>query len=228
LNVEGQAFPGVEYQIIISGTGVANNDQEVFNAVNERRTAEAAILRTMNRGIFTSLPYNETALENVFGGLLDLSPVLSDPAPLAPAAVGNEFRMWAGMGPIAGVDEPFRWVPLAGTDLRVGFVSARAFAFFVNGSPDTGVNWNAATNTATITGQDVFGNAVSVVMTVGSNIAQVNGTPVDIATYAGQSGPAGSIQVVPTPDGRIFLPLRFLANAFGRTVQAEGEVVVFR
>jgi len=230
INVEGSAYPGVEYQLIFSGTGIANNDQEVFHATRTRNVfgnvAEAAVIGNMNRGIFTSLPYNETVLENVFGGLLDLVPGLTDTNPSP--GLSNEFRMWAGMGQIAGVDEPFRWVPLAGTDLRVGFVSARAFAFFVNGSPDTGVDWNAATNTATISGKDVYGNNVNVVMTVGSNIAQVNGTPVDIATYANQSGPAGSIQVVPTPDGRIFLPLRFLANAFGRTVQAEGEVVVFR
>ena len=65
-------------------------------------------------------------------------------------------------------------------------------------------------------------------MTVGSNIAQVNGVPTDIAAFAGASGPDGSIQVVPTPDGRIFLPIRFLTNAFGRTVEGIGEVVVIR
>ena len=220
IRVEGQAFPGIEYQVILSGTAIADNDQEVFNAVRNRNVAEATVIAAANRGIFTSLPYNRTALENVAGG--------ADRAPEGGTQLVNEFRMWQGMGPIAGVNEPFRWVPLVGTNLRVGFVSARAFAYFINGSPDVGVNWDAATNTATVGGTDVHGNAVSVVMTVGSNIATVNGSPVDIATFAGQSGPAGSIQVVPTPDGRIFLPLRFLANAFGRTVTLEGEVVVFR
>ena len=227
LNVEGQAFPGIEYQVIVSGTHVAMNDQEVWHARYDIGQAGVAHhLARLNRGIFTSLPYNETIIENLAGGVWEHAPAPE----LAPgfATATGEFRMWAGMGPIAGVDEPFRWVDLAGTNLRVGFVSARAFAYFVNGNPDVGVDWNAATSTATLQGQDVHGNAVQVVMTVGSNIAQVNGTPVDIATFAGQSGPASSIQVVPTPDGRIFLPLRFLANAFGRTVHADGEVVVFR
>ena len=238
LNVEGQAFPGVEYQIIVSGTGIANNDQEVFNALRLANRphitqpapiaglAQAAAVSPMNRGVFTSLPFNETVLENVFGGVWDTAP---EPAPLPPAVVGPvEHRLWAGMGPIAGVDDPFRWVDTPGTNLRVGFLSARAFGYIINGSPDVGVEWNEATNTATITGEDINGNSVSVVMTVGSNIAQINGVPTDIAAFAGASGPDGSIQVVPTPDGRIFLPIRFLTNAFGRTVTGEGEVVVIR
>jgi len=223
--VEGRAYPGIEYQIIVSGTAVANNDQEVFNATRRRTEAEAAIIARMNRGIFTSLPYNATALENVLGGW-DVAPQGPDTGEI-PAHL-REFRMWAGMGPIAGVTDPFRWVDLPGTNLRVGFVSARAFAYFINGSPDQGVEWDAASGVATISGQDINSNAVQVVLTVGSNIAQINGRPVDIATEARYSGPAGSIQVVPTPDGRIFLPLRFLAQTFGRTVHAEGEVVVFR
>jgi len=240
LNVEGQAFPGVDYQIIVSGTGIANNDQEVFNAlrlanrphitqpVNVAGIAQSAAIAPMSRGVFTSLPFNETVLENVFGGVWDTAP---EPAPLPPAVVGPvEHRLWAGMHSIAGVDDPFRWVDTPNTNppLRVGFLSARAFGYIINGSPEVGVEWNEATNTATISGEDVHGNQITVVMTVGSNIAQVNGAPTDIAALAGHSGPDGSIQVVPTPDGRIFLPIRFLTTAFGRTVSAEGEVVIIR
>jgi len=49
---------------------------------------------------------------------------------------------------------------------------------------------------------------------MGSNIATINGRSYDIAAFSGgASGPDGS--VIPLNiDGRLFVPMRFLANAF--------------
>lgn|GEM_PF-2396680 len=115
-------------------------------------------------------------------------------------------------------------VALTQVPQRVAFIGARAFAYIINGNPDVGVTWNELTNTATIQGQDINGNPVTVVLTMGSNIAQINGVPTDIATFDG-TAPSGSIVITPTPDGRVFLPLRFLTNAFGLAIAYEGEVV---
>jgi hypothetical protein len=95
----------------------------------------------------------------------------------------------------------------------VGFsgLSPRAFADFIGGE----TLWDAATSTATITGEKPDGTPVSVSMTLNSTSAVINGETVDIAQYNDHPGyPVGSIMPFQPGNNRIYLPIRFLCNAF--------------
>ena len=226
LFVEGQAFPGVEYQIVVSGTAIANNDQEVYRA-NTSTAAEGGALRHMSRGVFTTLPYNGTVVANVFGGVWDHAPE-GGPGGITVPPV-RELRLWEGMGAVSGVDTPFFWHRL-NDELVVGMVALRVFADFVGDSNPT---WDQATQTAQVIAYDRNGNQVTLAVQANNTQAAIQnaGQPqqnVDIATAArGASGPAGTVMPLFVND-RIYLPLRFVAETFGYTVSMEGNVVVFR
>jgi len=133
----------------------------------------------------------------------------------------GELTLWAGMpGRQVGnelIIQPFMWY-YSYPGLRAAMVTPRVFAdvFGLN------VDWNDETRTFTIAGGDV-----TVVATLCSTIAIVNGEAVDIATFVNfGSGPAGSVRPVIAYD-RSFLPVRFFANAFGLdvSVSIDGEIV---
>jgi len=222
LLVEGQAFPGVEYQVVISGTAIANNDQEVYHAHHGHGNAHGAVLRHMSRGVFTSLPYHGTVVTNASGGVWDHAPDLGAPGQGAP---GRELRVHEGMPAVAGVDVPFFW-EIVGPN-RVGMISLRVFAEYFLGTTPV---WNHPSGT--ISGLHANGSEVSFSFTNGATNVnlRVDGvdSTVDIATFVDfLSGPAGTVSPSVIND-RAYLPLRFVAEAFGLTVEQVGNVVIIR
>jgi len=88
-------------------------------------------------------------------------------------------------------------------------VQARAF------TDEFGGTISASSGVVTATGTSRgSGEPVTIVMTVGSPIATINGVATDIATFVGQPSLAGQIAPI-TESGRTYVPVRFLANAFG-------------
>ncbi|MCL2217947.1 MAG: copper amine oxidase N-terminal domain-containing protein, partial [Defluviitaleaceae bacterium] len=119
------------------------------------------------------------------------------------------------------VEAPFRFVPNpVNANYTMGMLSPRVFAHWISGSTgfDDGV--------VTLTGMHFDGTPVEVVMTVGQNYAFINGQRHDIATFAARdghgTGPTGSVTPM-NVDGRVFVPIRFLTNAFGRFVTFDGD-----
>lgn len=121
------------------------------------------------------------------------------------------------------VEQPFQLVvtdqgpPAVSTSM----LNPRVFAHWIGG----GINYTAGV--VTLTGTHAQGHPVNVQMTIGSPIAIINGVPYDIATFSagGTSAAgrgAGSIQAM-IIDGRSFVPLRFLVNAFGRHIDGSSQ-----
>jgi len=216
LQVEGQAFPGVEYQLVLSGPSIAMNDQEVFHG-RHQDTAYGTQLRHMNRGVFTSLPYHGTIVVTEQG---DAGPGVG-----GPQAPGREFFLTEGV-PFGGVEEPLYWY-IVGRN-RVGMVSLRAFAYLVGGD-DAVAEWDSATRVGSISSIDRNGEQVAISVTEGNpraNIRTAAGDQnVDMADYVrGLSGPTGSVYPI-NRGGRLYLPLRFVAELFGYRVERTGNVV---
>jgi len=236
ITADGLVEPGVEYNLVVSGTRIAQNEQSIRVAIdgrdNNTQPGLGGALMALNAGTFTTQPYATPAVEYSSGspvtdpGLItEIPPFPSIPEP------ARELRLWEGMGPfrdIPSVPEPFIWEHVGPN--RVGFVSLRVFVEeLVQGE----AHWDDETSTATITGTNSLGTQVSIAVQSGNTNAtiQVANEPaqtVDIATYVGfNSGPAGSVSVV-NRNSNVFLPLRFVSEAFGYTVELVGNVVIFR
>jgi hypothetical protein len=122
-----------------------------------------------------------------------------------------------------GVLQPFRTIINEDGQGYSG-ISIRAYGRFM-GLTDAEIDagWNAATNTATITGTHSNGSTVTVVLTQDSNTATVNGVTHDIAAYVYYlSGNHGTVYVRNIGD-RLYLPLRFVSVAFGSDVHWDTE-----
>ena len=101
-------------------------------------------------------------------------------------------------------------------------MNPRVFADFVGAQ----IDWNPATRQATFTGICRGGNTQTVVLTLDSPVAMVNGESRDIAQGAMQPAYAGRIHPVVIND-RVFVPARFLANIFGVPIDfAQGTVIL--
>jgi hypothetical protein len=232
LSVTGQILPGVDYNIVVSGTRIASNEQEVRTLVGQ---GLAGGLQNLHFLTFTSTPYIGAVIRHYGGGILaDLPPapeVIEVPAPPiiveVPAPQPVVYRFNEFTPAIHGVANPFRFETNVEGNL-VGFMSLRAFAYMLGSTGDQ-ISWNQATNTATVTGTHLHGHDVTVTVTPGNPRAQVTGIPgtVDIAEFAGASGPIGTISPI-NIGGTVFLPLRFVTNAFGYEVTLEGGMVTFR
>jgi len=97
---------------------------------------------------------------------------------------------------------------------RTPFMQARVFSDFTGATVS-----NLGGGSVTATMNDNNGDPVTVVINADSATATVNGATVDIATYmSNPSFPTDSIQGTINRYGRIYVPLYFLANAFGMRV----------
>jgi len=228
LQVEGQVFPGVDYQIVVSGTTIANNDQVVYYAASQRTTAYGTQMGRMNRGVFTSLPYHGTVVSNDGEGRWDGAPGYGTPG-VTPPLANQEFRLQEGV-PFGGVAEPLIW-HIVGPN-RVGMVSMRAFAVLIGASDDQ-IVWDSENRVAQIHGRHFNSElTIGISVQVGNTNAtvQIDGVnqTVDIATAVNfLSGPAGSVEPL-FLNGVAYLPLRFVAETFGFTVERQGNIVIFR
>ena len=88
-------------------------------------------------------------------------------------------------------------------------VQARAFTDQFGGT----ISASGGVVTAIGTSRDT-GRQVTVVMSAGNPTATIDGISVDIATAVGQLSLAGQIFPI-VEGGRTYVPVRFLANAFG-------------
>jgi len=223
--VLGNVSPGVDYRVVVTGPRIAPNSDVVwaheFNRDPESVRGDlgnlpvttvatpAIALRENPNTLFSSLPYSQTIVAfGAFEGEVVGPGVGPGIGIERPALVLHQY-----MQPVAVSDGPpvadpfFLWNNPAAPGVAVGMLQLRVFFEHIGG---TG---HFADGVATISGYDANGNLITVVLTTGSNIATVNGVAHDIATFAGASGPPNSI----TPlniDNRIFVPLRFVANAF--------------
>jgi len=82
------------------------------------------------------------------------------------------------------------------------FVPLRHLALAL-GVPEQGIGWTPATQTVTLAG-----NGVTVTLAVGDNILYVNDRPLQM-----------DVAPLLVPPGRTCLPARYVAEAFGYTVQ---------
>jgi hypothetical protein len=108
---------------------------------------------------------------------------------------------------------PYNSMVMAAATNGVGFsgISPRSFADFIGGT----TSWDAATNQATIVGNAPDGSEIVVVLGLGNTNATINGATYDIAEYNDHPGyPVGSIMPFQPGNNRIYLPIRFLCNAF--------------
>ncbi|MCL2286933.1 MAG: hypothetical protein FWC32_11310, partial [Firmicutes bacterium] len=187
INVSGIAYPGVEYQVVVSGTGIANNDMTVFLHTFAGQGTPGQ-LRSLARGVFNTLPYYDVALTNAGEGRWEGAPGYDAPPappepPQPPVPPVREYRLQEGV-PFGGVAEPLIW-HIVGRN-RVGMVSMRAFAVLIGASEDQ-IVWNSETRVAEVRGQHFNGETVGVAVQMGNTNATVvigNAAPqtVDIAT----------------------------------------------
>jgi hypothetical protein len=201
--VSGQVFPDTNYYLVVSGTQIAQNDQEVRAArlpgdVGAFPWYLGGHLREGHVGTFTSLPFNQVIVGHGEGGLGEVA---------APGGAGGPVTFHVGM-PVDGI------LPLVfhqfSPDFATALLSARVFAYHYG----LDYYWDDAARSFTFSGYSRTGEYVTVVLTLGASSAQINGEAFDIASAVGQPQLVGMIQPY-VVDGRQYVPARFLANAFG-------------
>jgi len=222
--VMGTFIPAIRYGVSVNAIPVAANP--VPARYRENPIAQNTARGLTGRGHFDAIPYFVEVV--TFEGFVyeGLPPGVGIPGPgLAP---GANLRFWEGMsamptnvgGEFHLVQDPFTFVYTT-PDLRVAMLNPRVFADIIGGE----LTYGGTPMQITFNGPSAMGDNVTVTLTVGSTQAVVNGVTVDIAAFAGASGPAGSITTQIIND-RSFVPLRFLATAFGYVVDASGFPVI--
>jgi len=204
VTVSGTVVPNVEYYVIVHGNAIADN----FYLGNRPGVGQFAIE-----------PYFAYAGSYV-EGILD-----NAPGQTGPQAPTREFFLTEGV-PFGGVEEPLYWY-IVGRN-RVGMVSIRAFAYLVGGE-DADFDWDSATRVGSVSSLNRHGEPVAISVTEGNPRANIRtgagDQSVDMADYVrGLSGPTGSVYPI-NRGGRLYLPLRFVAELFGYRVERTGNVV---
>jgi len=203
--VAGPTVPGVEWHVVVTSQEFTENYYAFHPAAADRN-------QWQERLVFYGMAYYTTVL------IVDGVPSFEAPGDgtigggQAAPSIGR-LVLRQGMPPIEANDgslvhDPFilhQFVP--GT--AVSLLNPRVFADFIGGD----IEWRPANQTVIFSGPNANGQNVEVSLTIGSNMATINGQSVDIATFAGSSGPANSVQAIIVQD-RSYVPLRFLANAF--------------
>jgi hypothetical protein len=166
---------------------------------------------------FDESPYSQLALslsEDVFGDLQE-NPPIDIPEPVAPvdfykpnAPLSLTINEFTPASDATGGAKPFMLRDVA-PGYKLGLVSLRTFAYFIEAE----AVWDDASKTATITGVDLKGNPLEITMVSDDSKGTVNGQTYDIADYSG-SAPSGTCSAY-NNGGTIYLPLRFLMNAYG-------------
>jgi len=213
--VIGTVYPDVVYDVVVSGEAVARND---FYVYEDWLGAEAA--RDYNWWLFDYPPYAVAALEleeDTFGDLQVEPPIeipsYPDPGwyvPEGPTTLTlNEFTPASAE---TGNVKPFILRDVA-PGYKLGLISLRTFGTFIGASE---ISWDDATKTAKIVAKDLRGNNLEISMVSGSTTGYINGVGYDIAEYSG-SAPSGTCTAL-NEGGVLYLPLRFVMNAYGGTL----------
>jgi hypothetical protein len=245
VEITGQLYPSAEYQIVVSGNAVADNDYTVWTnesalvAPLANPSSQFVTDRTRAQsGIFDEAPYAIEAIkwDDTTGPTSEPAPVEEPPVVVAPEPTPAPAPVVPAPTPapiVIPTPEPVRLpqtynqysqaydeqgrqynsMVMAAATNGVGFsgISPRAFADYIGGT----TSWDAATSQATIVGKAADGSDVTVVLGLGNTSATINGVAYDIAEYNDHPGyPAGSIMPFQPGNNRIYLPIRFLCNAF--------------
>jgi hypothetical protein len=223
--ITGNIYPNVEYNVVISGNAVARNDFYVYDVATENYN------RTMEQLLFFDPPYERPLFD--FEGTDATRPggtewgdeapeyVADPPATVVtPPVIGSETTIvqtapqsWTINEYTAGKEgypSPFIMREVAGTNLAIGMVHARAIGEFLG----LDVNWTEPT--ATLSGKDKYGNDLVIKFDNGASVGYINGVAYDIADYSGSS-PSGTGTAYNENNG-LYLPLRFIMNAYGGTI----------
>jgi hypothetical protein len=218
--ITGPVYPGVEYEIVVSGNAVAANQYSVFEnhrfsvtsggitPGNELMLSTFDIARRVSWRLFDTEPYSAPAFEYDVDG--SAPPPVEVEVIMPPASIGASLTLNEWSPAINGV-KPFVMVQVDELT-KVGMVSPRVIAEFFGGS----VDWDAGSGTATITGMGKDG-AVEVTLQAGATTGTINGQSHDIATYS-NSAAAGLVSVYTSESNNFYVPMRFITNAFGYTI----------
>jgi len=209
--ITGPVYPGVNYEIVVSGTAVAANQYSVFE--NRRGSATLSsydAARNASWRLFDTEPYATPAFEFDLEG--STPPPVEIEVILPPAATVSQSLTLNEWSPEINGVRPFVMVQVD-ENTRVGMVSPRVIAEFFGGSAD----WDAGSGTATITGKHKDGSDVVVTLQAAATSGTINGSSQDIATYSGSAAP-GTVQVYTSASNNFYVPMRFMTNAFGYTI----------
>jgi len=214
--ITGPVYPGVNYEVVVSGSAVAGTNYTVAASRYTTTTAQNERWR-----FFDAEPYRADAFS--YDSATSAAPPSDTAAPpaAAPPAViiTDTLNLNVAMQTMFGVDHPYIKQTIPGTNTGYGAVSARVFGRFLGMSDDEiQASYSEANRTFTLVGSNKSGETVTVELTQDSPNAVINGNTVDIAEFSGYAaGYRGTVQVV-TVNARTYLPLRFLANAFEKGV----------
>jgi len=249
--VAGPTVPGLEWHVVVTGAerGYGNADNETTRnhgivgiSPNSFRFFPARINDNagshVQRGIFTGQYQNRARMYGLgyYGTILrvlgesQIDGGFADIGQLPPGGgMGNvqggwsSTRMSFGEFTMADIDghsiQAIVLEPVAPGVVST-MINPRVFADFIGGT----VDWNAATSTATFTGNTMLGIPTTVQLTLNSTNVVVNGQSQDIAMLAGQPTLAGRIRPV-VRDGRSYVPVRVLADIFGVPIGFEAGVI---
>jgi len=207
--ITGPVYPGVRYEVVVSGTAVGANNYTVHENRRESSTLTSYDWSRVNSWrLFDSSPYSVDAFEFFEEEIPDAPP---EPEPEPQPTVSQSLTLNEFSPEINGV-KPFVMVQVD-ANTSVGMVSPRVIAEFFGGS----ATWDAGSGVATINGVHVDGSAVEVTLQAGATSGTVNGQSYDIATYS-QSATPGLVSVYTSDAGNFYVPMRFMTNAFGYTI----------
>jgi hypothetical protein len=216
VKITGPVYPGVNYQIVVSGNAVAKTDRWVFERNIQR--PDQSWVNANNWRLFYDAPYARDAFEFDVEASAppEQEPIIvlvpaetpADTTPAAPVAViaSQSLTLNEWSRNMYGVEKPFMMVQVSPT-LSAGMLSARVFGEFFGKD----VVWDSPNGIVKGTASD--GSEVEVVLVAGSTTASINGADHDIASYS-ESAPAGLVSVY-VENGSFYVPLRFMTKAFG-------------
>jgi len=197
----GLVYQDEIYYLAVTGNAIAANHSLVANT---NRSVAGGLVQ---HGAFDSIPY---------GGLL-LTEIPPDHGVTPPSGRANSLDgfVFNPTVAVANVLPPVMWYRAEGMRFAAGFIAARSFAYATGAEI---VLWESSTREAFVAGWNYQGEWTSILLTQGSTVAVITidgvSTEHDIAEFAGQSGPSGTLAPI-FRENRIYLPARFLFNAFG-------------
>jgi hypothetical protein len=213
----GYIYPEVDYQVVVSGNAIAENDYLVFE---EAKGNTVSVIE--EQLLFSNAPYNSSFYSfddvdtNIPGGTgYADAPAATDPA--APVEQPPVVAPYVPEGPTAwtinestpgkeGYPNPF----IRRNGVGLGHVGAIAEFLGLEAS------WDDSIKTATLTGTDKYGAPLEIILVQNDTNGIINGVSYDIGTKTG-SGAPGTITVL-NENNAIYLPLRFVHEAYGGTI----------
>lgn len=213
--VSGPVVPNVDWHVLVFGPQVApNSSLWVYRNNNVPTgdltgTAITPLTLRQQRGIFYYLPYNATILSVIGESDVEL---IEGPGPApapepTPEPTPDPAPAPAPRTVVFTTGQMAHGAPILEVRGGVTNIMARAFMDEFGGTISHSAGVVTAVGTHAVSGQ-----TVTVVMTIGSDSATINGQTVHIPTFVGQPGITSQTFV---EGGRTYVHGRFLAYALG-------------